>query len=447
VAAINLRLKQGESASSLQEAFGQSLSGASPALATFIKAYLVTRSLPRLTGDELDRTAASAAALLASAWPELRGKRAAQALYGAILHEQLLRTRDLAAAERANLHYLIALELSEQSPRYRAMLLGQLGLLHTQVGNYRVALSYLEDREQLPFTQDAEGLAVKLARARALFHTERETEAAKVAEDALRTVEGTSALARYQVLALDRAALYHLSAGEYPRALALYDRALPLLGKERALGTAENEFLMRLAHAAAALGAGAAPTALADLEAVDRALTDEALMSRLNWAHLPHERVLRTYRLIAAGLRANAQKQLGDKKAAGQALEARRGLILESLKASDRDEDYRAATLVEARLGQLAADAQDWTSAAKWVGLALGHADAFVERTHAPVHPDQLNVLLMGAELGILRQANLPFPLLKELRKEDDQVLAFHDPAFRAYERWLEIYLSLANTP
>jgi hypothetical protein len=33
------------------------------------------------------------------------------------------------------------------------------------------------------------------------------------------------------------------------------------------------------------------------------------------------------------------------------------------------------------------------------------------------------------------------------VRKEGDQVLAFHDPAFRAYERWLEVYLRLANVP
>ena len=48
--------------------------------------------------------------------PELKEERIAQALFGALLHEEYLRTGDLATAEKANVHYLIALELVGDQP-------------------------------------------------------------------------------------------------------------------------------------------------------------------------------------------------------------------------------------------------------------------------------------------------------------------------------------------
>ena len=134
------------------------------ALDHFAKAYLLARALARLDGEEHAKTTAQAMAELRASWKDLKKDYVAQALFGAMIHEEYLRSGSLPAAERANSHLLVALDLIPDDPRYRAMLLGQLGLLHTEVGNYRIALRYLEDREKLPFAENASGLAVRLSR-------------------------------------------------------------------------------------------------------------------------------------------------------------------------------------------------------------------------------------------------------------------------------------------
>ena len=58
------------------------------------------------------------------------------------------------------------------------MILGELGLLHTDVGNYRIALGYLLERDKLPYSDNAEGLDVLLSKAQALLHVGREADAA-----------------------------------------------------------------------------------------------------------------------------------------------------------------------------------------------------------------------------------------------------------------------------
>ena len=67
--------------------------GTAPALSHFAKAYLLARQLPKLDGEEHAKAAAEAIAALHSSWSDLKGKRIAQALYGALLHEEYLRDR------------------------------------------------------------------------------------------------------------------------------------------------------------------------------------------------------------------------------------------------------------------------------------------------------------------------------------------------------------------
>src|SRR5262249_35989817 len=121
--------------------------GTPSALAHFAEAYHIARQLPKLEGDAHGAAAATALATLRSAWSERHEEPIAQALYGALLHEEYLQTGDLGTAEQANVNFLVALELVGDSPRYRAMILGELGLLHTDVGNYRIALGYLIQRD------------------------------------------------------------------------------------------------------------------------------------------------------------------------------------------------------------------------------------------------------------------------------------------------------------
>jgi hypothetical protein len=180
---------------------------------------------------------------------------------------------------------------------------------------------------------------------------------------------------------------------------------------------------------------------------VDASLKDEALTPALRWPHAGPQHVQRTYRLIASGLRANAAQKLGRLEAAAVALSDRRDLFVDQLAHSDRDEHVRAVTLVETRLADNAAQRNDFRGAARWIGLALGHADSLLERVHAVVEPGQLTVLWVAAELGARAHAPLPFDLSARLRRAHAQIGERHDAAWRSYQRWFEIYLTLLTPP
>ena len=90
-----------------------------------------------------------------------------------------------ALAQAANTRYLLALDLSPRSPRHRAALLEQVGLLQERVGNYRIALDHLSERERLPFSDPEMELGHRLVRARCLFHSDDFKGAAKSAAAAL----------------------------------------------------------------------------------------------------------------------------------------------------------------------------------------------------------------------------------------------------------------------
>ena len=448
VSSLELRMRMGEKPADLAaERARRMAAGGATATDRFVRAYLLARTLPQLGEEEHAKAVADALAALRASWKELKQSYAAHALFGAVLHEQYLHTRVLASAERANVHFLVALELVRNEPRWRAMILGQLGLLHTAVGNHRIALKYLAEREKLPFADNAAGVAIQLARARALLHVGQEVEAAKVADAALARVDAEPRLAPYRVLALDRAALYHLAAGEFPRALALYDAELPLADAGQGSTAARNRVTLRLARAAAALGADQPVRALADLDVVDAGLADPASAARLQWPRADPDQVLRTYRLIAAGLRADASQRLGDAAAAARALGARRELLVQQLGKTGSDRDLRALTLSEARLAESAGQRGERAEAARWLGRALDHADALVSRTHAPLHPDQLAVLRLAGELGARERVAMPFDLPKRLRDASARIGERKDAAWRHYQRWFEIYVTLLEHP
>ncbi|MET0400828.1 MAG: hypothetical protein ABW123_00440, partial [Cystobacter sp.] len=398
IEAMSLRLRAGVSPEGVEKEVTTSSAKMARPLAHFVKAYLMARQLPKLDDRAHARAVTAAMAELRASWPELKNQRAVHALSGAIQHEDFLRGHAPPAAERANRHYLIALDLVRNNVRYKAMLLGALGLLHTQVGNFHIALGYLEQRDRLPYVDNAAGLAVSLARARALLHVGRDEESARAADQALAMVDANPKLARFAPLVLDRAALYNLAAGRFERALALYDRVLPTVdaGPRDEEGL-RNRLVVRLTRCAAALGAGQPQRALEDLAHVERDLDSPAVRATLNRARATPRHVERSYRIIAAGLRANAETRLGHLESAAHALEQRRALFLKQFAESELDEDLRAVTLAELRLAENAVDREEPARAARWLGEALKHADAFVERTHAPVDAGQLDVLWFAA--------------------------------------------------
>jgi hypothetical protein len=434
---VDLRLREGATPDQLRAEYAKRTGNAESPVSEFVRAYLLARELPSLSGQPRERAIDDAIAALRHAAPQLRGKPEPQVVWGAVLHERYLDDGTLASAQKANLHYLLALELVPRNPRYRSHILSELSLLQSEVGNWRIALAYLEDRDKLPLADDAGGVEHRLVKARTLMHLDREEDAAVAADGALAVVERTPALAELRPLVVDRDALYQLAAGRFDRALALYDTLVPLAAGER------NQLVARLAHAGAALGAGQPRRAVADLAFVDSKLRDDRQAPRLEWPHTSAATTLRGYRMIAAGLRANAHLRLGELDAAQAALERRRALAAERLAATGLDEHLRGLALVEARLVDVARDRHDPAAATRWLGAALDHIEEYQRKTGVPLLTDRFVLLRFGAELRLDQQLQQPLDLPRRLAATVDKLNAERDPAFRDDLRWLEIYRSL----
>ncbi len=445
IGALDLRIRAGEKPEALIGQF-RGVAGAKATQAALARAYLSARAIPHLPEAEQAGAAAAAMADLRANWGALRNNRAAQDIYGALLHQEYLRTGNPALAERADAHYLVALEMVQGNVRYRATVLGQLALLQMAVANHRIALTYLEQRQRLPFPDNTAALAMRLATARVLLHVGRDKDAVQAAEAALAMIPHAPRLQKFRALALDRAALCNLAAGRFGRALELYDLAVPVADADSGPGGVRNRLVSRLARAAAALGANQPRRAIDDLDIVDRQLAEPRVTARLRWPHAAPADVLDTYRLIAGGLRANANRSLGDLAGVTRALEERRATFADRLKRSDRDEDLRALVLAELRLAHTAADRRAPSDAARWVGQAADHAGELAKRTHAPVDAAELDALWMAAELGAAGGAPLPFDLAKRLQDAYGRLVQQHDPAWRTYQAWFEAYLALALT-
>ncbi|HXN32965.1 MAG TPA: hypothetical protein VN894_13940, partial [Polyangiaceae bacterium] len=440
VGAVDMRLTMGDSPATIEAQYDKR--GTPPARAHFAKAYLIARQLPMLDGEAHAKAAATALAALDASWSELKEERMAQSLFGALLHEEYLQTGDLGTAERANMHYLIALELVGESPRFRAMILSQLGLLHTDVGNYRIALGYLLERDKLPYSDNAEGLDVLLSKAQALLHVGRDADAASAGDAALAMIARNPALAPYQLLALDWAAVDNLAAGNFARALALYDQEIPLLDPSRTPLAERNRMVARVSRAAAAVGATQPSRALADLDYVDEHLGDPWTVAALQWPHATPDHVARAYRLIASGLRASSNRELGRFDAEAQAIGARRAILEERLGETNRAEIEREEMLAEAQLALNASQRHDAAAVGNWLGRALARADDLRTRSNGLSDKEQLDVLWLAAELSV-SMGTLVVDLPKRLEAASAEMAARREPSLRSYQRWFEIYGAL----
>lgn len=443
VGAIDMRLKLRETPREIIARYERARGPAS--LRNFAKAYLLARRLPTLEGKEHREVAARAISALAASWPELDEERMAQALFGALLHEEYLQTGELGTAERADAHYLVALELVGDRPRFRAMILGELGLLHTDVGNYRIALGYLTARDQLPYVDDAEALDMLLSKSQALLHVGRDADAAAASDAALSLIARNPELARYRMLALDWAAVDNLSAGRFEQALALYDREVPLIGstRESAARKRRHRVVMHLSRAAAAVGAHQPARALADLDEVERLLGGPEYMQALQWPRASTEHVARAYRLIASGLRANAERQRRQLAAENSALARRSAILDERLDEIDRIEIEREQILVEAQLAWNAGQRRDVAAVGRWLGRALWRCDDLRARTHETRDREQLDVLWLAARLSVSLATVLVDDLPQRIATASEDLAAQREPALRAYLRWFEIYQPL----
>ncbi|HSQ64040.1 MAG TPA: hypothetical protein VLM85_12530, partial [Polyangiaceae bacterium] len=446
IGSIELRLRSEKADGIRADYEARSATLSAPTLA-FVRAYLLAADLPSLEGKAFDKSAADAIASLRGQWPELKNKRAVRALYGSVLHQMFLRTGDLALAARANVHYLVALDLVGRNARYRAMMLNDLGMLHAAVGNYQMGLAYLTRRAELPYVDDAPSLTTRMTEARALLHAGREADAAKVADDALAMIERAPALAEYRVLALDRAALYNLAAGRFDRSLALYDALTPLVDAPTAKGSnaRRNRFVTHLARAAATLGAKKPERALADLAIVEPALRDPTMRDVLQWPHASSDHVMSSYGAITAGLRANAYGALGNLDLQARAMQDRRALFAERFQRSQRNEYLRALSLVESRLADNSAARNDPKAAGGWVSAALAHADDLRARSTEVSPRVQLDVVWLAAELSLFTNAPLSFDLQKRLETARADAAHGSDPTLRGRASWLDVYQVLTS--
>ncbi|HEY2735265.1 MAG TPA: hypothetical protein VGI70_14815, partial [Polyangiales bacterium] len=411
---------------------------------------LIARRLPKLEGEAHASAAATALNALNASWSELEEERLGQALFGALLHEEYLQTGELGTAERANVHYLIALELVADKPRLRAMILGQLGLLHTDVGNYRIASGFLLERDRLAYRDGAEGLDVLLSKAQALLHLGREREAAAAGDAALEMLERVPPLAPYRLLALDWAAVDHLAAADFSRALALYDQEIALIDASREQVGARTRMVLHIARAAAAIGGDRAARALVDLDYVDKQLSDAKLVALLQWPHATTEHVVRAYRLIASGLRASANGELQRWDAQAAALNGRRAILEERLDETNRSEIEREQMLAEAQLALNASQRRDAVAAGHWLELALSRADDLRTKADGASDRDQLDVLRLAAWLSLSMTKALVVGLPDRIESALRELRTRHEPSLRAHVRWFEIYAPLlrpaANT-
>jgi hypothetical protein len=417
----------------------------SPPLSHFARAYLMARELPKLDGPAHAKAAGAALAALDASWSDLKEERVAQALFGALVHEEYLQTGDLATAERANVHYLIALELVGDNARFRAMILSELGLLHTDVGNYRIALSYLLERDKLPSSDNTEGLDVLLSKAQALLHVGREAEAAAAGDAALAMIMRNRALLPFRLLALDWAAVDHLAAGHFARALSLYDEEIPLLDGSRAPLGQRNQLVARIARAAAAVGANRPDRALVDLDYVERRLDDPRAIASLEWPHTTADDVARAYRLIGSGLRAQANRALGRLDAAAQAIGVERTILEEQLRETNRTEIERATMLAEAQLALNASLRHDAAGAGAWLTRALARADDLRGRANGVSDKEQLDVLWLAAEISVSMGSALVLNLSNRIATASAEMRTRREPSLRLYERWFEIYAPLVR--
>jgi hypothetical protein len=442
--AIDMRLKLGETPAAIEAEYARP--GAPPARTRVARAYLVARHLPTLEGEAHAKAAAAAIAALDASWSELKEERVGQALYGSLLHEEYLQTSDLETAEEANVHYLIALELAGESPRFHAMILGELGLLHTDVGNYRIALGYFLERDKLPYSDNSEGLDVLLSKAQDLLHVGRQADAAAAADAALAMIARNPGLAPHRLLALDWAAVDNLAAGRFARALALYDEEIAILDASRDPSAVRNRLVTRVSRAAAAVGAQQPARALTDLDVVDKGLGDGRTVEALKWPHATAEDVAHDYRIITSGLRANANRQLGRLDAEARATVARRDLLdKRRVQFPNKLEFARAEMLSEVQLAWNASRRSDAAEAGLWLGRALARADDLRAQAHGVSDKEMLDVLRLAAELTV----SIGRPLVVDLPKRLDAALtelgARREPSLRSYERWFEIYAPLVS--
>ncbi len=379
-----------------------------PAFA-FMRAYRIARDLPQIAdpGEALQATARADAIArqVAQARPNTWE---VHLLRGYLAHRRHLGTGDPGAAVDATAEYALALDLARDAPRARAAILLEAGLLQADVGNTAAALRHLDDRARLPFATPAAELAMRLGRARCLFLSDRDTEAAQEADRAVALVDAHGELAVHRARALDRAALYAIAAGRPDLAMERYARLRPLA--EAAAGTPIgrlNLARLDLAMGAAALTAGSLPDALPLLARARQAFTgmDALPVPQAEFpGRTPPPRAFDRldFVVLATALEARALEASGRLDEAAARTDDVVRLRSARLAARDLDEDVLALAEAEYHQAATAGRRGDIEGAAVHARNALARAREYAQRTGTPFTTAEVQALAGLAEAHLL---------------------------------------------
>jgi hypothetical protein len=375
----------------------------------FVKAYRVARTLPgERDAERHDEKVSEVTRLLSSVAEALPKEPQVHQLWGFALHQRARREGSRDAAVAANRQYLLALDLARDDERLTATLLHRLGLLQASLGNHGAALRYLRQRDELPHVRQEEELGLRLALARSAWHSGDSALARDQMQRATALIEQAPSLSRYRPAVLDRLALALASTGDAAAARERYAELDRLLAGDPAASPL-NRVKAKLGLASSALESGQAQLALRSLASAERLLDEGGGLepqpeivwrrSLLNdYRYAPVQ-----YQALVAGLRARAERALGDDRAALAATEARVGLLEERLGASQADEDRLELAQAYHHLAQLHDSLGDTRAATAAVERGLELCRSYDENTGSEVNDAELALVRDYAELRLYR--------------------------------------------
>ncbi|MCG8423415.1 MAG: hypothetical protein MJE77_36405 [Proteobacteria bacterium] len=420
----------------------------------FVKAYLIARRLPAMQdGGKLDKAVERAQAYLeraAKTWPR---SMEVHHVWGTILHQRALRKGSKDDALAAHRHFLLALDLARANFRFRAALHQQLGLLQASLGNHRLALKHFVERERLPHVRPEGELNLRMATARSYFHISRHADAVKQARRALELVDANPKLARYRPLVVDRLALYLQAAGEHKQALQRYRELIPIVdGADSSdIGAPINRIKVRLGVAASALSAGQFTLAVQQIGELESLVSSAGRLrpDRPEFGIVRDNTALfgpRDYRILFAGMRAQAHRGMNNFPAAMKAMERRRELLASRFEQANTDEDLLELARVHYHLAEYSFKRGAGQKARQHVERGLAYSRDYNTRTGSGVNEVGLRLLQAYAELHIYGGIDLQtYALdLKEQLAVAYEFICKHPSPNWAADRFLfELYLTM----
>ncbi len=374
----------------------------------FVRAFRIALDLP--VGGDPEKALASLRQAEEWARPAARARPndwEIHLLRGFLAHARHLRTGDAQAAVTASSAYTLALDLARDSPRARAAVLLESGLLHASLGNAAASLRLLDERVRLPFATPAAELSLRVARARCLFLSDRDAEAADEADRALALVESRPAMAAHLPPALDRAALLALVAGRAARAADLYARLRPHVEATASTPVGALNLARLDLSSGAAMLADARPAQAIDALARarqyfhGRKALPPAPPAFPGRAASPRLFDPVDLEILATSLEARALQDAGRLQDAARRVDEEAELRRQRLERLDLDEDLLGLAEAGWRRAELAWRAKDPDGFRKRAAAALARAREYGRRTGTPF-PNAETRVLQGRAAAIL---------------------------------------------